>query len=128
MGPTSETMTFAQGAALAVDAMLVGWWLYAAAGTATGDSSALGALTLLLFLEPVLLDGAVAFVVAPPPAAAFPYQDLSHLASLVLGVGAVLTLRRSIGWGQWGWPSWVAVGLKVLGGAVGAFVFFTLPG
>lgn len=128
LGPTSETMTFAQGAALALDAALVGWWLYAGIGAALGSAPMLGALSLLLFLEPILFDGAVAFIVAPPPSAAFPYQDIAHSLSLIFGVGAVLTLRRSIGWGKWGWPSWIVVGLKVVGGVAGALVFFSLPG
>lgn len=126
MGPTSEVMTLAQGTALALDAALVGWWIYLMAGAASGSGIHLGGLVLLVMVEPVLLDGLVAFVVAPPPSAAFPYQDLSHLLSLGLGVGALWELRRSVGWGRWGWPSWVALGLKVVGSAVGATVFFTL--
>lgn len=128
LGPTSETMTLAQGSALLFDAMLIGWWLYVGLGAVSGDGRALGALSLLLFLEPVLFDGAVAFVVAPPPSAAFPYQDLAHGLSLILGVVAVVALRRSVGWGRWGWPSVVALTLKVLGGITGALVFFSLPG
>lgn len=128
LGPTSETMTLAQGLALLFDALLVGWWLFVGLRAVSGDSRALGALALLLFLEPILFDGLVAFVVAPPPSAAFPYQDLAHALSLILGVIAIVALRRSMGWGRWGWPSWVAVGLKVVGGVAGAWVFFSLPG
>lgn len=127
LGPTSEVMTLAQGAALALDALLLGWWLYVAMGAATGGRRFLGALALLLFLQPVLFDGVVAFIVAPPPSAAFPYQDLAHGASLALGIAALMAMRRSVGWGRWGWPSWVVIALKVVGGAVGAAVFFSLP-
>lgn len=126
LGPTSETMTAAQGIALVFDALLVGWWLYLAFGAAAAEQAALGALTLLVLLEPVLFDGAVAFVVAPPPSAAFPYQDLSHFLSLVLGIVALWALRRSVGWGRWGWPSWVALILKVAGSVSGSVVFFSL--
>lgn len=127
LGPTSQVMTLAQGAALAFDALLLGWWLYVGMGAATGDRRFLGALALLLFLQPVLFDGAVAFIVAPPPSAAFPYQDLAHGASLALGIVALGAMRRSVGWGRWGWPSWVVIALTVVGGAVGAAVFFSLP-
>jgi len=127
LGPTSETMTLAQGTAMLFDAMLIGWWLFVAVEAFSGDKQALGGLVFLLFLQTILFDGAVAFLVAPPPSSAFPYQDLSHSLSLVAGVGAVLALRRTVGWGKWGWPSWVALGLKIAGTAIGAFVFFSLP-
>lgn len=126
LGPTSETLTLAQGAALIFDVMLIGWWIYMALEAFSGDERALGALALLLLVEPVLFDGVVAFVVAPPPSAAFPYQDLAHSLSLVSGIIALVALRRSLGWGRWGWPSWVVLGLKVVGSVTGALVFFSL--
>lgn len=125
LGPTSETMTLAQGAALIFDVMLIGWWIYMALEAFSGDERALGALALLLVVEPVLFDGLVAFAVAPPPSAAFPYQDLAHSLSLVSGITALVALRRSLGWGRLGWPSWVALGLKVVSSITGALVFFS---
>lgn len=127
LGPTSETMTLAQGAALIFDALLIGWWVYVALEGFSGNERALGALALLLLVEPVLFDGLVAFMVAPPPSAAFPYQDLAHSLSLISGIVALVALRRSVGWGRWGWPSWVALGLTIVGSAVGAVVFLSLP-
>jgi hypothetical protein len=127
LGPTSETMTLAQGAALISDALLIGWWVYVALEGFAGKQPALGALALLLLVEPVLFDGLVAFIVAPPPSAAFPYQDIAHFLSLISGIVALAALRRTMGWGRWGWPSWIVLGLKIVGSAIGAAVFFSLP-
>jgi hypothetical protein len=39
----------------------------------------------------------VALVAAPPPSAAFPYQDVAHVGSLVLGALAARATWREIG-------------------------------
>jgi hypothetical protein len=42
-----------------------------------------------------LSNGAVAVAAAPPPSAAFPYQDITHFGSLVLGgLAAYATWRK----------------------------------
>ncbi len=128
LGPTSETMTLLQGTSLLLDAALIGVWLFLAPGAVAGKPSALGALALLVLLEPVLFDGAVAIVVAPPPAAAFPYKDIAHVLSLVFGVTALLAMRQDTGWGAWSRTSWVVLILKIAGSATGSIVFFTMGG
>lgn len=80
----------------------------------SGKQPALGALALVLLVKPVLFDGLLAFMVAPPPSAAFLYQDMAHSASLISGIVALAALRRSVGWGRWGWPSWVVLGRRSL--------------
>lgn len=50
-----------------------------------------------------LANGVAAFVAAPPPADAFPYQDLTHLFSMTAGALAAVTtwreMRRTLpGW------------------------------
>lgn len=126
LGSSSSVMTIGQGTALAFDALLLGWWGYLAIGAAAGNPRMIGGLALMLLLEPVLFDGAVAIAVAPPPSAAFPYQDLAHSLSLLLGLVALVALRRSSGWGRWGWPSWTALALKVGGTVTSAAVFISL--
>ncbi|CAN5823813.1 hypothetical protein BH23ACT4_BH23ACT4_07980 [soil metagenome] len=128
LGPTSETMTLLQGTTLLLEAALIGAWLYLIPGAATGKQGPLGALALLVLLEPVLFDGAVALLVAPPPAAAFPYQDIAHLSSLAFGIIALLAMRRDTGWGTWGRESWFVLILKIAGSVTGSIVFFTLGG
>lgn len=128
LGPTSETMTLLQGTSLLLDAALIGAWLFLAPRATAGEPGSLGALALLVLLEPVLFDGAVALVVAPPPAAAFPYQDIAHVLSLGFGVAALLAMRRDTGWGAWSRTSWVVLALKLTGSAIGSIVFFTMGG
>lgn len=92
-GETSETMSALQAASAVRQAVLIGWWLVLAA-SAVHDSGALRALFWLVVVEAALLNGAVAFIVAPPPSAGFPYQDLAHGAALVFGVIAAVRISR----------------------------------
>lgn len=128
LGPTSHTMDPLQGAALLLDAALIGAWLYMIAKATAGESGPLGALALLVLLGPILFDGAVALVVAPPPAAAFPYQDIAHVLSLTLGATALLGMRKDTGWGSWSGSSWLVLILKIAGSVTGSVVFFTMGG
>jgi hypothetical protein len=43
-----------------------------------------------------LFHGLIAIIAAPPPSAAFPFQDIAHIASLVTGAIAVVLIRRRL--------------------------------
>lgn len=84
-GASSEVMTLAQAAnALRVAVTAAGWMValgVAMRGSRTGTACALAFVTIWGFL----LNGIVAFSVVPPPSAAYPYQDIAHVGSIVFG-------------------------------------------
>lgn len=95
-GPSSEVMTAAQaGNAFRVAATAGGWLVAlgaAARGSRTGTACALVFVATWVFL----VNGVVAFLVVPPPSAAFPYQDVAHVGSIVLGGTASYALWRQL--------------------------------
>ena len=117
-GEPSPAMSPLQATEVAVTCLLVAWWvicLSAASGTARpGLSGALGLALVWAFLA----NGLAAFIAAPPPADAFPYQDLTHLASAVFGaLATVMTwweLRRSRTSWSWRWAGVATVGMAGL--------------
>ncbi len=92
-GETSEIMSALQAASAVRQAVLIAWWLLLAVA-AVYDSGALRALFWLVVVDAAIMNGAVAFAVAPPPSAGFPYQDLAHGAALVFGVIAAVRISR----------------------------------
>jgi hypothetical protein len=92
-GETSETMSALQAASAVRQAVLIAWWLVLAVA-AVYDSGALTALFWLVVVDAAIMNGVVAFAVAAPPSAAFPYQDLTHGAALVFGVIAAVQIGR----------------------------------
>ena len=95
-GEHSADMTLFQAAAAVAVAVLFGMWALLMGRAATGDPDALRSLFWFVVVEAVLLNGALGFLAAPPPADAFPYQDLAHAASLATGVMAARHLRRQL--------------------------------
>ena len=94
-GSTSESMTGWEAANVGRHAVLAALWVGVAVA-ATDSADARRALLWLVVVDAALLNGAVAFLAAPPPSAAFPFQDLSHGLALVMGVVAAVVLVRSL--------------------------------
>lgn len=94
-GASSEEMSAMQAMNILRHAVLAGFWL-AAAGAASRNADARRALMWLVVVDAAVLNGIVAFAVAPPPSAAFPYQDIAHGAALIFGLIASLALARSL--------------------------------
>jgi hypothetical protein len=92
-GQTSDTMSALQATSAARQGVLIAWWLVVAVA-AVYDSGALTALFWLVVVDASIMNGVVAFAVAPPPSDAFPYQDLTHGAALVFGVVAAVRISR----------------------------------
>lgn len=65
--------------------LVIAAWGVSLATAATGARSGLSAALAFAVGWAGLLNGAVAVAAAPPPSAGFPYQDIAHVASLVLG-------------------------------------------
>lgn len=113
-GPTSEEMTIHQASAGLLFALVVAWWMWTTAHAATGDSGAIRSTVWMTGLFAVGLTGVVAFFAAPPPSDAFPYQDISHAASLLFGALALWRMRSTVGWGSPGRLPRLTVGLFVI--------------
>lgn len=91
-GGSSEVMTPAQAGNAFRIALTAGGWLVAlgvsARGSPTGTACAMSFVGVWVFL----VNGLVAFLVVPPPSAAYPYQDVAHVGSIVFGGLATLAL------------------------------------
>jgi hypothetical protein len=73
----------------------MGWWCLSLATAQSGTRPGLsGAFTLAIGWA--LLVNGTAFVLAPPPAPAFPYQDIAHFSSLIFGGLAAYTTSREL--------------------------------
>lgn len=94
-GAISQTMTGWEAVNVARHAVVAGLWM-AASVAATHSVDARRALQWLAVVDAALLNGAVAFAVAPPPSDAFPYQDVAHGLALVFGAGAAFLLAKNL--------------------------------
>lgn len=121
-GPTSDQMSLLQAGAGLLAVAVAAWWVFLIAESLTGRSEATRALLLLIVYRAVLMNGVVAFAAAPPPSAAFPYQDMAHGASLLLGLVAAHSLTTREGTGRWGRRSWVTLALLVADSTLGGLL------
>jgi hypothetical protein len=113
-GETSEMMSSLQAASALRQAVLIAWWLVLAVA-AVNDTGALTALFWLVVVDAAIMNGVVAFVAAPPPSAAFPYQDLAHGAALVFGVIAAVRIgRRRVELGPPANKRWLVATIAIL--------------
>ncbi len=84
-GETSDEMSVLQATNLGAQGVVYGWWALALVFAARGDRWGMRSALVMAAGNAFLLHGAIAIVAAPPPSAAFPYQDLAHGLSLVTG-------------------------------------------
>lgn len=128
-GTTSEAMSSWEAVNVGRHTVVAGLWM-AVAVAATNSADARRALLWLVVIDAALLNGAVAFLVAPPPSDAFPYQDISHALALAAGVVAAWVITRSLP--DVGLPqsrAWriATAGVLITGQVVG-FLFFVDQG
>ncbi len=122
-GASSDHMSALQATHVGSKGLLFGWWVLVLAwARRPAKPGAPMAVLLLVSIEGFLSEGLVALVVCPPPCAgAFPYQDLVHVANLVVGGlatgAAYLSWKRSQGPSGWVLPA-VTIAIIVLGSAV----------
>jgi hypothetical protein len=88
-GETSVYMSPLQAANILFLVLINAWWIACLVSAArdpeqTGIFNLAGAFTIV-FVWAFLINGMVAVIAAPPPSAAFPYQDLTHFGSLIFG-------------------------------------------
>lgn len=112
-GPVSDQMSLHQASAVLLGAVVVAWWALMVAEAVGRRLEAVRAVLVVVVYQAVLMDGLVAFVAAPPPSAAFPYQDLAHAAALGLGLVATYSVTSSVGTGRWGRRGWTTLALLV---------------
>lgn len=94
-GSTSSIMSPLQAASILSSCLVVAWWSVSLATAQTGRRAGLsGALALAIGWA--FLGNGMVFVFAPPPSAAFPYQDIAHFSSLIFGALAAYTTWREI--------------------------------
>ena len=95
-GASSPIMTPLQAANILCTCLVIAWWaLSLALASTTTQESLFSALTLSIGWA-LLANGAAVIVAAPPPSAAFPYQDIAHFSSLILGGLAAYTTWNKI--------------------------------
>lgn len=126
-GETSDEMSLLQAVNAMARAAIYGWWLLVTVVALNGDQWALRSALMFAVVYAVFLNGLAAFAAAPPPSAAFPYQDVAHGLSLVIGGVAALSIWASIRRATPGGRLYVFIVttvLLVLAEATSALVFF----
>lgn len=95
-GDSSHVMTVAQAANAFQFALTAGGWMVALTvamrGSRTGTASAL----TIVAVWGLIINGLVAFLLVPPPSAAYPYQDITHLGGILFGGLATYTLWEQL--------------------------------
>src|SRR5688572_7546474 len=83
-GTSSQIMSPLQAGNIFLACSVIACWSLSLATAQSGTRPGLsGAFTLAIGWA--LLGNGTAFVFAPPPASAFPYQDIAHFSSLIFG-------------------------------------------
>ena len=104
-GASSPIMSPLQAANILCTCLVIAWWtLSLALASTTTQGSLFSAFTLSIGWA-LVANGAAAIAAVPPPSAAFPYQDIAHFSSLILGGLAgyttwnkIRTSRLSFNW------------------------------
>ena len=95
-GKSSTVLSAAQMLNITAIALTYGWWVWALGGAARGEWRGLAGVFALTLLWSFLANGVLGLLVAPPPSAAFPYQDAAHLGNIVFGGLALWALWPSL--------------------------------
>lgn len=84
-GTSSATMQPLQAGNVLATCLVYAWWAVVL-GMAYGDSrSGLISALVIAIGWAMVWNGAVGWAVSPPPSSAFPYQDIAHIANILLG-------------------------------------------
>jgi hypothetical protein len=95
-GESSNSMAPLQAANLFLTGLVVAWWSATLALAVGGSSVGFSGAFVMAIGWAFLNHGAVPIAVAPPPSAAFPYQDISHFGSLIFGGWAAYAVWREM--------------------------------
>ena len=110
-GPSSLSMSLPQASLAAAFGVLYGWWAFSLGAARHGSSSGLVAAFAFAIGWAFCVNGLIAMLVAPPPSAGFPYQDITHVGSLIFGGAAAYGLWQKVhelpevGWRAACWPA-----------------------
>jgi hypothetical protein len=127
-GSAPDTLAPLQAINIAVTAILFGVWAHNLGLGGRGSKNGLVTAFIFSLLWAVVANGLVALIVAPPPSHGFPYQDIAHGLSLILGGAAAYVTWQEIKSDSrpvrmWGFPS-LAIALIVAALAGQAILFF----
>lgn len=127
-GPVSTDMELIQAGNAFRQAVTIGLMLVALPMAMRGSRTATACALAVVALSVLVFDGIVAIIVAPPPSAGFPYQDIAHFSAV--GFGALATyslwdqLRRQEGSIHRGYLVAALLWLLVVDKVLGVFVHF----
>ena len=98
-GPLSEQVSLAQAALIGLVSLLYGWWgvSFSFVGAAPTRKFGLASLFTLAFLWSFLANGLAGLIACPIPCpGAAPYQDITHVGSIIFGMSASYTAWRGL--------------------------------
>lgn len=88
-------MTLAQAANAFRIALTAGGWMVALGVAMRGSRTGAACALAFVVVWGLIFNGLVAFLVVPPPSAAYPYQDIAHVGGIVFSGLATYAL-----WGR----------------------------
>jgi len=94
-GESSSSMSLLQAINIVMTCLVVAWYALSL-GVVTETARPGLSAAFVLSVGWVFLGNGLAIVLAPPPADAFPYQDLAHVFSLVFGALAAIGTWREM--------------------------------
>jgi hypothetical protein len=113
-GESSDEMNAIQAINSLGQGAVYGWWILAVAFALQGDRWAMRSVLLFAAVNAFLFHGLIAIVAAPPPSAAFPFQDIAHVSSLLTGAAAAILIRRRLSEMQPGGRKYLFIGAGAL--------------
>lgn len=112
-GKPSSSMSLLQATNIVMTCLVVAWWIVCLIPTPTTGRSGISGAFVLAIGWAFLANGVAALIAAPPPADAFPYQDLTHLLGIAFGVLAAITTWRELRGTHIAW-SWMTSGIAIV--------------
>jgi hypothetical protein len=117
-GSSSLVMSGWEACAIISTALAYGAWTWVLAQAKDGDRTSLASVLAFAGIWSFLSNGLIAVIVAPPPSAAFPYQDLAHFSNILLGGLASYSLWRAMRAAppvvRWRFPAMSVIGILLL--------------
>ncbi len=127
-GETSSSMSLLQASNIVLTCLVVACWVLCLASTTGTGRPGLAGAVILAAIWSFLANGLAAVVAAPPPADAFPFQDVTHLSNVVFGAMATLTTWREVkrSGTAWSW-AWSGVAILLMVGLFVVQVVLSVP-
>ena len=96
-GGSSMHMSARQAGLVLLFGLVAAWWALVLALASQGQKSALVSVLILNIGFALLANGVAVLAACPPPCAgAFPYQDISHIANLLVGAWAAYATWKAV--------------------------------